>query len=130
VISVCTPPPSSTPGRFDRFATAAAGLAARAWFFSLCLLLVVLWIPSILFFSTVDTWQLVINTATTIVTFLLVSLFQNTQHRADRAVQSKLNAIAEGVADLMEAHRSDDPSMAQDVEELRKAVGLEHREGT
>jgi len=60
-------------------------------------------VPSFLLLPDVDTWQLIINTITTIVTFLLVALLQNTQKRADEAVQHKLNAVADGLADLMEA---------------------------
>jgi Low affinity iron permease len=75
---------------FDRFATQAGAFVSWAWFFVLCLLLVLLWAPSILLFGDVDTWQLIINTVTTIVTFLLVALLQNTQKRADDAVQHKL----------------------------------------
>ena len=117
-------------GKFDRLATAVSDTVARAWFFSFCALLVIIWAPSYFLFGNVDTWQLVINTLTTIVTFLLVALLQNTQRRSDRAIQQKLNAIAEAVADLMEAHEATDPTMDAHVEELRKAVGLEEREGT
>jgi low affinity Fe/Cu permease len=115
---------------FDRFATIAAAFVSRAWFFALCVLLVVVWIPSYVLFDTVDTWQLVINTATTIVTFLLVALLQNTQTRANDAVQHKLNAIADGLADLMHhvAHDRHHPTLRDDVRELRAAVGLEHKE--
>jgi hypothetical protein len=117
---------------FDRFATAAEGFVSRAWFFALCVLLVLLWAPSYLVFGDVDTWQLVINTATTIVTFLLVALLQNTQSRANDAVQQKLNAIADGLADLMTQIAEDqrDRRLHQDVRELRAAVGLEDKEGT
>ena len=115
---------------FDRFASAAARFVSRAWFFALCLLLVVIWVPSYVLFPNVDTWQLVINTATTIVTFLLVALLQNTQSRANDALQHKLNAIADGLADLMTqtAHRHDNPTLHNDVRELRAAVGLEDKE--
>jgi low affinity Fe/Cu permease len=68
-----------------------ASYASRVWFFAACLTLVLIWVPSITFFD-VDTWQLVINTATTIGTFLPVALLQNTQTRADAAVQHKLYA--------------------------------------
>jgi len=61
-----------------------------------CVLLVVMWAPSYLLLPDVDTWQLIINTVTTIVTFLLVALLQNTQKRADEAIQHKLNTIANG----------------------------------
>lgn len=116
--------------RFDRLATVVSNTVARAWFFCLCAATVLIWAPSYFLFGSVDTWQLVINTLTTIVTFLLVALLQNTQYRANEALQKKLNAIAEALADLMESHQSADPTMGGDVEELRKASGLENREGT
>ncbi|MCW2504763.1 MAG: hypothetical protein JWO79_3047 [Actinomycetia bacterium] len=115
-------------GLFDRFASAVARFASRAWFFAGCILLVVIWAPTIVFFN-IDTWQLIINTATTIVTFLLVALLQNTQTRADAAVQQKLNAIADALADLMRHVGGDDDDLQQDQRELRAAVGLETREG-
>jgi low affinity Fe/Cu permease len=114
-------------GFFDRFATATATFASRAWFFAACLLLVVVWAPTIIFFN-IDTWQLIINTATTIVTFLLVALLQNTRTRADDAVQHKLNAIAEGLSDLMRHVGQGDEQLAKDCRELRTAVGLENHE--
>jgi low affinity Fe/Cu permease len=109
---------------FDRFATGANAVVSRAWFFSACALLVLVWAPTWPLFSSADTWQLVINTTTTIVTFLLVALLQNTATRNDQATQRKLNAIAEGLADLLEEHEGTE----QDVRELRAAVGLELRE--
>src|SRR5690349_18505272 len=115
---------------FDRFATRVSSLVSRAWFFVLCVLLVLLWAPSILLLPDVDTWQLIINTVTTIITFLLVALLQNTQKRADEAVQHKLNAVAEGLADLMEALSQEHPRLRVDGTELRHAVGLEEREGS
>lgn len=122
--------PSDVSGKlgfFDRFATATAGFASRAWFFAACLLMVIVWAPTIAFFN-IDTWQLIINTATTIVTFLLVALLQNTQTRSDQAVQHKLNAIADGLADLMRHIGEGDERLTNDLKELRAAVGLEHRE--
>lgn len=111
-------------GRFDRFADAASSVASRAWFFCFCVLLVVVWAPSIVFLQSIDTWQLIINTVTTIVTFLLVALLQNSQTRSDQAVQHKLNAIADALSDLMQQ------SNAHDAEELREAVGIERHEST
>jgi hypothetical protein len=113
---------------FDRFATQASGFVSRAWFFVLCVLIVVLWAPSFFLFETTDTWQLIINSLTTIVTFLLVALLQNTQRRSDDAVQHKLNAIADGLADLMGALADDKPGLRRDRDELRAAIGLEDRE--
>jgi low affinity Fe/Cu permease len=61
--------------------------------FLLAVLLIVVWIISGPFFSFSDTWQLVINTTTTIVTFLMVFAIQNTQNRDSRAMQLKLNEL-------------------------------------
>lgn len=113
------------PPLFDRFASTVAERVSRAWFFVLCVLLVVVWAPSVVFLG-IDTWQLVINTLTTIITFLLVALLQNTQTRADTAIQTKLNAIADGLADLMRAG-DPDPRLQADRRELLEAVGLEDR---
>jgi low affinity Fe/Cu permease len=113
---------------FDRFAKAAAGFFSKPWFFALCVLLVLVWAPSYFVIRSVDTWQLIINTATTIVTFLMVALLQNTQTRADQSTQDKLNAIADGLADFMQSAARDDPALRQDLLELRAAVGLEDRE--
>lgn len=113
-------------GAFDRFADVASRLVSRAPFFAACVLLVAIWAPSYFVFHDVDTWQLIINTATTIVTFLLVALLQNTQHRSDLAVQHKLNAIADALGDLMNSREG----MTEHVAELRAAVGLEERESS
>jgi low affinity Fe/Cu permease len=122
---------SSRVGFFDRFAGVAALIASRAVFFALCVLMVVVWAPTILLLRDVDTWQLIINTATTIVTFLMVALLQNSQTRSDQAVQHKLNAIADGLADVM-AHLSQRKArdLHDDIQELRAAVGLEEQEST
>ncbi|MGW4371933.1 low affinity iron permease family protein [Nocardia takedensis] len=118
------------PTLFDRFAGATNTLTSKAGFFAFCVLLVLIWIPTFLVLPSIDTWQLVINTATTIVTFLLVALLQNTQSRADDAVQQKLNAIADGLSDLMKELGTDYPELRHHRDELIDAVGLERREST
>src|SRR5437899_5135219 len=132
---------STRVGFFDRFAGRASLFASRAPFFAFCVLLVVLWLVqgfiTILlkgdpkFFLDAQ-FQLEINTTTTIVTFLLVALLQNSQTREDQATQHKLNAIADGLADLMErwTEQFGDESFRRDMEELRLAVGLEDKEST
>jgi len=115
----------SKVGWFDRFADVASKIVSRAWFFAFCLLLVIVWAPSIIVLHSVSIWQLIINTATTIITFLLVALLQNTQERSNNAIQAKLNAIADSMSDLMEAQ-----GLAKDAKELRSAVGLEDRESS
>ena len=125
--------PSGVTGKlslFDRFASAADRVVSGAWFFAFCLLLVIVWAPSFFLIRDLNTWQLIINTLTTIVTFLLVALLQNTQTRANDAVQHKLNAIADALADLMEQMADDRPDLHKDFRELRAAVGLEKREGS
>ena len=121
---------SSRVGFFDRFAGRASHVASRAPFFAFCLCLVLVWAPSYFLLRNLDTWQLIINTATTIITFLLVALLQNTQSRNDMATQHKLNAIADGLADLMKHIGGNDARVAKDIDELRTAVGLEERETT
>lgn len=126
--------PSSVTGEigpFDRFAGAASAIASRAPFFAACVLLIVVWAPTFSLMK-IDTWQLIINTATTIITFLLVALLQNSQTRNDQATQHKLNAIADALADLMahQARSHHDDDLERDLRELKLAVGLEDREGT
>src|SRR3954471_4196252 len=91
---------SQRVGPFDVFAGWSSRIASRAAFFTFCVALVVVWAPTIFILRDIDTWQLVINTVTTIITFLMVALLQNSQTRSDQAVQHKLNAIADGLADL------------------------------
>lgn len=114
---------------FDRFATATSEFVSRAWFFMACVAIVIIWVPTFVFVP-LDTWQLIINTLTTIITFLLVALLQNTQKRADDALQQKLNAIAGGLSDLMHHMASQLPDIKDDERQLRDAVGLEQREGS
>jgi hypothetical protein len=119
-------------GLFDRFATVASKLTSRATFFAFCLALVVLWAPTFFALRSVDTWQLIINTVTTIITFLLVALLQNTQSRNDAAIQHKLNALADGLADLMAfvSKGGRERDLEHDLVELRQAVGLEAHESS
>ena len=78
---------SERVGVFDRFAGVSALVASRAYFFAFCVLLIVVWAPSYFVIRNLDTWQLIINTATTIITFLMVALLQNSQTRSDQALQ-------------------------------------------
>ena len=112
-------------GRFDQFADAASELAGRAPFFAACVLLVLLWGPSYFVFGKINTWQLIINTITTIVTFLLVALLQNTQRRTEIVLQRKLDAIAAALGDLMEHEAHGERDLNQDIKRLERAVGLE-----
>jgi Low affinity iron permease len=123
---------SARVGVFDRFAGMASAVVGRAAFFAFCVLLILIWAPSIVVLRDVDTWQLIINTATTIITFLMVALLQNSQTRNEQAVHHKLNAIADGLSDLMVELASGlpDRDLEHDIKELRAAVGLEEHEST
>ena len=79
--------------RFSRFAKSTARAAGHPGVFGLAVLIVVVWLASGPVFGFSDTWQLVINTGTTIVTFLMVFLIQNTQNRDGEAMQLKLDEI-------------------------------------
>jgi hypothetical protein len=111
---------------FDHLAEAAVRFASRGVFFAGCLVLVVLWAASFVVIRNVDTWQLIINTVTTVVTFLLVALLQNSAHRSDQAIHQKLDALADGLADLMDYQVNGDAvDLARDIADLKQAVGLE-----
>jgi low affinity Fe/Cu permease len=79
-------------------ARAISVAAGSPWSFTLALLGIALWACLGPRFNYSDTWQLVINTATTIITFLMVFLIQNTQNRDTRAIQLKLDELLRGVA--------------------------------
>jgi low affinity Fe/Cu permease len=78
---------------FTRFTTRTAKVLGHAWVFSAAVAVLVVWagVGPLLGFS--DSWQLVINTGTTIVTFLMVFIIQNTQNRDSAALHIKLDAI-------------------------------------
>ena len=78
---------------FTRFANAASRFAGSPLSFVLALLVVLAWIVTGPLFGFSDTWQLVINTGTTIITFLMVFLIQNSQNRDARALQIKLDEL-------------------------------------
>ena len=78
---------------FATIAEATAREVGRAWVFALAFGVVIMWAISGPFFGFSDTWQLVINTGTTIVTFLMVFLIQNAQNRDNAAIQVKLNEL-------------------------------------
>jgi len=78
---------------YSRFAKAAAHFCGRPRVFTLAVGIIVIWIITGPVFGFSDTWQLVINTGTTIVTFLMVFLIQNTQNRDTEAIQVKLDEL-------------------------------------
>ena len=83
----------SSSSLFRRFAAATSTAAGKPATFIVAVLIVVVWAASGPLFGFGDTWQLVINTGTTIITFLMVFLIQNTQNRDSTAVQIKLDEL-------------------------------------
>ena len=86
-----------TRWRFRRFANASSRLVGRPGTFALALIVVIAWVITGPMFEFSDTWQLFINTGTTIVTFLMVFLIQNTQNRDAEAMQIKLDELIRAV---------------------------------
>lgn len=85
--------PRKNKGGFRRFARAASRWTGRPIAFGLAVVFILIWVVTGPIFHFSDTWQLVINTATTIITFLMVFLIQNTQNRDSEAVQLKLDEL-------------------------------------
>ena len=83
--------------QFRALAERAAHAVGTSWAFMLALLVVLVWAATGPIFNYSDTWQLIINTGTTIVTFLMVFLIQNTQNRETRIVTLKLDELLRGV---------------------------------
>jgi low affinity Fe/Cu permease len=78
---------------YSQFAKGAAHFCGRPKVFALAVAVIIVWIVTGPLFAYSDTWQLVINTGTTIVTFLMVFLIQNTQNRDTEAIQIKLDEL-------------------------------------
>jgi low affinity Fe/Cu permease len=120
--------PEQRDDRFDRFAEAISRFVSQGWFFAAALIVVLLWLPTILFISSIDTWQLVINTLTSVLAFLLIALLQNSERRYDDALHRKIDTIAAGLADVMDRlDREDDPELRRQAESLRESIELEQR---
>src|SRR5436189_5427010 len=83
---------------FRKFAIAAANALGSSWMFIANVLLILIWLLSGPFFRYSDTWQLVVNTATTVITYLAVFLIQNTQNRDAKAIHLKLDELIKGVS--------------------------------
>jgi len=83
---------------FRKFAQATSNFVGTSWVFIVAVLIVLVWAATGPLFHYSDTWQLVINTGTTIITFLMVFLIQNTQNRDAKAIHLKLDELIRGVS--------------------------------
>ena len=105
---------------FSRMASAAARHAGHPAAFAAAVLIVVAWALSGPLFNYSDTWQLVINTSTTIVTFLMVFLIQSTQNRDTLAIQLKLAELIMAVRDAENRLATAEDLSEEELEELHQ----------
>ena len=109
---------------FTRFTSTISSTLGHAWVFVVALLVLAVWGLSgpLLGFS--DTWQLIINTSTTIITFLMVFIIQNTQNRDNLAMNIKLDAIMKKLGitdkDLIEAEEQSDKKLERKVKHMQR----------
>ena len=111
---------------FDRFADRASGVVSEGPFFGVCVLLFTAWLVTGLLTGFDHHWIDLLVSSAGIATVLMVALVENEQRRSDQAIQRKLNAIADALADFMTVQDVDQ----EQVDELRAAIGLERREST
>jgi low affinity Fe/Cu permease len=83
---------------FRKFSVVAANALGSSWMFIANVLLILVWLGAGPFFHYSDTWQLIVNTATTVFTYLAVFLIQNTQNRDATAIHLKLDELIKGVS--------------------------------
>jgi len=93
----CKAPSYAAGDRFGRFASLASYWLGSKWAFSSAVVIILLWAVTGPVFHFSDTWQLIINTGTTIVTFLMVFIIQNTQNRDARAINLKLDELIRAI---------------------------------
>lgn len=105
---------------FRKFANRSSHVLGSAWAFIIALLLVIVWAFTGPLFGFSNTWQLVINTGTTIVTFLMVFLIQNTQNRDAEAIHLKLDELIRAVANARTAMVDLEDLSDDELERLRK----------
>jgi low affinity Fe/Cu permease len=104
---------------FTRLASATAHAAGRPATFALCCLTILVWAVTGPLFHYSDTWQLIINTGTTIVTFLMVFLIQNTQNRDGAALQAKLDELIRATHDARNAYMGIERLPEGELEHMR-----------
>jgi low affinity Fe/Cu permease len=107
---------------FNRFATTTSMAAGQPATFVIAVLIILIWAVTGPMFAYSDTWQLIINTGTTIVTFLMVFLIQNSQNRDGAAMQAKLDELLRAVDKAREQFIGIEHLTDQQIELLRAAL--------
>ncbi len=109
---------------FNRFTSKASILLGHAWVFTIALGLLIIWAVSGPIFGFSDTWQLIVNTTTTIITFLMVFIIQNTQNRDNLAMNIKLDTIMKELGitadNLIEAEEKSDQYLEKKKKRVQK----------
>jgi len=115
---------------FRRIAGLISRIAGSPWAFFAAFVLIIIWLVTGPIFGYSDTWQLVINTGTTIITFLMVFLIQNTQNRETKAINLKLDelirAMRDARNDLVDLENASDEEIdtfQEQFQQIREKVG-------
>jgi len=111
---------------FRKFASRTSKVAGSAWAFVVAILAVIIWAVSGPVFNYSNTWQLAINTCTTILTFLMVFLIQNTQNRDSRAMHIKLDELLKNVTGARTSFVNIEEISDEKLEELQMEFQLLH----
>ena len=110
---------SSFSAGFSKFSNRVAHATGKPVTFALAFLVILVWAVTGPIFHYSDTWQLIINTGTTIITFLMVFLIQNTQNRDGAALQAKLDELIRATQDARDAYMGIEKLDETEVEKLR-----------
>jgi low affinity Fe/Cu permease len=119
---------------FRVFARRSAVLLGSAWAFTAALLIILVWLVTGPTFHFSDTWQLIINTGTTIVTFLMVFLIQNTQNRDAKAMHLKLDEVIRALKkarnEMVDLEELSDEELNKLEDQFRRVRAKAERHGT
>tara|TARA_R110000782_G_scaffold78276_3_gene154983 strand:- start:29370 stop:29783 length:414 start_codon:yes stop_codon:yes gene_type:complete len=110
---------------FTRVATAASAAVGQPWAFIVAALCIIIWAISGPLFGFSDTWQLVVNTSTTIITFLMVFIIQNSQNRDAAAMQAKLDELIRAVDKARNQFIGIEHMTEHELEKIREALEKE-----
>jgi low affinity Fe/Cu permease len=119
---------------FRKFAHRTSTSVGSPWAFTLAVLIILMWAVTGPIFHFSDTWQLVINTGTTIITFLMVFLIQNTQNRDAVAIHLKLDELIRALkgarTKLVDLEELSDEELEELRKEFHRLSEVTHHEGT
>ncbi|MGH7022729.1 MAG: low affinity iron permease family protein [Caulobacteraceae bacterium] len=110
---------------FEKIANIISRAMGRPLTFLLCVFLVLVWGGTGPLFHFSDTWQLVINTGTTIITFLMVFLIQNSQNRESQALQVKLDELIRSVREAQNSFIGLEKRSEKEIGEMREGIEAE-----